>query len=671
MKLRFPCFAAVAGALLAAGCLDRHTPAGPDRLEFGPAFSLFTTEDWGVIELPLPEGASASQAFDLNDHGSVVGYSIINGMPRPTLWVDMTPHLLPTLPECGPTGVATGINNPGQVVAYCFEGSAERAYLWQGGTTTPIPLPPGASSAIPRAINNHGHVVGESTVDVLRAWLYRDGTTTLLDNPPGAGGASAQDVNDQGVVAGLAFTPNGPRAVLWDEAGVPTILSNNISEALAISNAGIAGGWHNAPGQGTRGVLWDGQGGEQQLPPVPGTFGCQVSDVNDQNHAAVRCSTLSGPQPYYHSDGTTIPLPVPSGATVCEVRRISDAGEIAGRCSGGPQGDQGVSWQVSRTDGPPVAPSDVVATWLAPYEPGPQEIGLTWTDNSDNERSFVLQQRIQNPDGSWGSWHLMTHLPANTTSYIVQGLPENHEFQYRVRACNDDGCSDWVISNRVHTFPAPPPPPEVTATCITPSECLVEFVTLGRYDLGRREADNTGGEAEGTDEEDGPTNWKPWQMLARRLECQPPGESGTGPSSTTPCEYRDTTVSPGTRYRYRVRACNPAGCSAWSLSPVVTTPQEPPAAPGNILATAVSASQVDVTWDDNSDNEARFRLQRRTRIDGTWGTWSLLEALPANTTSYSDTGASGGRTYRYRVQACNSGGCSDWSISPLVTTPGS
>ncbi len=90
-----------------------------------------------------------------------------------------------------------------------------------------------------------------------------------------------------------------------------------------------------------------------------------------------------------------------------------------------------------------------------------------------------------------------------------------------------------------------------------------------------------------------------------------------------------------------------------------------PAAPSDLVATAVSTSAIDLTWSDNSNNETAFNLERST--DGT-NFSPLATDLPAGTTSYSDTGLMAG-TYSYRVNAENEAGTSAWSNVASATVP--
>ena len=93
-----------------------------------------------------------------------------------------------------------------------------------------------------------------------------------------------------------------------------------------------------------------------------------------------------------------------------------------------------------------------------------------------------------------------------------------------------------------------------------------------------------------------------------------------------------------------------------------------PAAPSNLVATAVSGSQIDLTWDDNSSNENAFKLQRQP----SGGSWTTVDWPAANKTSYSDTGLSAG-SYCYRIRSHSAGGFSAYvdSTPACVTIGGS
>jgi pimeloyl-ACP methyl ester carboxylesterase len=91
----------------------------------------------------------------------------------------------------------------------------------------------------------------------------------------------------------------------------------------------------------------------------------------------------------------------------------------------------------------------------------------------------------------------------------------------------------------------------------------------------------------------------------------------------------------------------------------------PPSAPSNLTATAVSSSQINLSWSDNSGNETGFKIERKM---GSTGTWTQVANVGANVKSYSNTGLSAGTAYYYRVRAYNSSGNSGYSNEAYQTT---
>ncbi|KAA3596776.1 MAG: hypothetical protein DWQ06_14615 [Calditrichaeota bacterium] len=70
-------------------------------------------------------------------------------------------------------------------------------------------------------------------------------------------------------------------------------------------------------------------------------------------------------------------------------------------------------------------------------------------------------------------------------------------------------------------------------------------------------------------------------------------------------------------------------------------------APSNLTVTQITPSEVQITWEDNTDDEQSFVLERSP--NGV--SFELLESLLPNTTSYIDTGLVSGNVYGYRVSA--------------------
>lgn len=84
-----------------------------------------------------------------------------------------------------------------------------------------------------------------------------------------------------------------------------------------------------------------------------------------------------------------------------------------------------------------------------------------------------------------------------------------------------------------------------------------------------------------------------------------------------------------------------------------------------LLASPLAAQQVNVSWQDNSPNEAGFKLERRVST----GSYIQIATLGANVIAHVDSAVSRGNTYTYRVRAYNSAGDSAYSNEAVVTIP--
>ncbi len=97
-------------------------------------------------------------------------------------------------------------------------------------------------------------------------------------------------------------------------------------------------------------------------------------------------------------------------------------------------------------------------------------------------------------------------------------------------------------------------------------------------------------------------------------------------------------------------------------------PETVPDDPALIEATTLSESSITLTWDDNSDNEEGFRVERSLSPDGGF---AEVATTGADEIIVNDNGLDSDTTYYYRVVAFNSVGDSGYSEVMGATTDAS
>jgi hypothetical protein len=135
--------------------------------------------------------------------------------------------------------------------------------------------------------------------------------------------------------------------------------------------------------------------------------------------------------------------------------------------------------------------------------------------------------------------------------------------------------------------------------------------------------------------------------------------------------YSDLAVSGGFTYTYRVAAFNATGTSAWSDPvPSASVPSDAtaPAAPSNLSVVVGSVTRTTLTlaWQDNSNNETGFTIQRATNSGFTSNVVNVN--VGPDVTSLNVTGLARRTTYYFRVLAFNgfNGGAGPFPWSPTL-----
>jgi titin len=278
----------------------------------------------------------------------------------------------------------------------------------------------------------------------------------------------------------------------------------------------------------------------------------------------------------------------------------------------------------------PAAPQALTATATSSTT-----VGLAWTDASVNETGFQIER--SSTDGA--GFAVLTTTAANATGYSDTELTPNTSYLYRIKAVNAEGSSAYTAEASVTTLVAPPAPPAALVAVAHSS---------GQIDLTWADASVN--------------------ELGFQIERSLTTGAGFAPVATTSpnaTSFSNTGLTAATSYFYRVKAVNAGGSSAYSAEASATTLATPPVPPAALTATAVSSTQVHVTWADASGNETGFEIERSQTTDSDF---ILVTTTEANITTYSDVSLAAGSIYFYRVRAINDVGNSAYTAETSVTT---
>jgi gliding motility-associated-like protein len=325
---------------------------------------------------------------------------------------------------------------------------------------------------------------------------------------------------------------------------------------------------------------------------------------------------------------------------------------------------------------PPNAP-----TGLAGIATSGDEINLTWTDNSANENSFVIERSI---DGT--NFTEIGNVPVNTTSYTDNaGLLINTLYYYRVKAVSTTlGGSTYATTN-LTTLNLSGAITDITddggalsvsvensggVTANEGSLKLIDnnystkYLAFGNVPLGGYWAlykakysyvvtsytITTANDAAGRDPKawqfQGSNDSTNWNVLDTRANISTPLRG-------TKYKYSFTNTTAYTYYRLLVSEKNGSTDGVmtqigeweiWGMNAAA------PKVPTSLDITTTTFNTVSLKWTDNSSNESSFQIERSEDNIA----FSAAGTAAANATTYTDVNLYGGTLYYYRVRALSS-----------------
>lgn len=259
--------------------------------------------------------------------------------------------------------------------------------------------------------------------------------------------------------------------------------------------------------------------------------------------------------------------------------------------------------------------------------------GLTASDGTYTDRvqlnwnavSGATSYQIFRSTSSTGiKFHVATH---GTNSYMDTSVATETTYWYWVKACNSNGCSDYSAPDTGYPhLPFPAIPTGLSATD-------------GDYTNQVKLTWNAASWA---------TSYEAYRSTSytgtRTLMGYPVGTA-----------WLDTSVVPGTTYWYWLKACNARGCSDYSLGDSGYARIPIPAIPTGLSASdGTYTDRVELTWASVS-GATSYKVYR-----GTSG--EPVQIGTATTNSYSDWTVEQVVTYWFWVTACNTNGCSGFSV---------
>lgn len=279
----------------------------------------------------------------------------------------------------------------------------------------------------------------------------------------------------------------------------------------------------------------------------------------------------------------------------------------------------------------PTAPT-YTPTDLTAIPTSPSNVTVAWVDQSDDEISFIIERSTD--DGA--HWTTAGSVGVDSTTFIDRYRTCTIPYQYRVRAANRQGAS---------------------APSNTASATIIDCTLDSPASLSAAPASSTSIELHWNDTSSNETGFV--------IERSPDGAGSWAEISrvtTNVTTYTDANLVCGSPLFYRVASFNTSAVSGWSN--IASTSVCPPSAPETLVATALSRMNVALTWNDASDNESAFVIERS--LDGTL--WTEIDRVPANETTYTSRGLVCATTYQYRVRAIHLGGTSPASNLATTTT---
>ena len=285
------------------GCSDTQTVYGyPCTGLVAGQHAFLYQPGKGMKDLGTLAGGTVSGAIGINDSGTVVGYSNKKGQPATDFFAvqwapGKTIQNLGTL-SGGSSSAAFQINSADEISGDSFVASGVvNATSWVDGKIKNLGRLPGALFTTGLAINDNGHIVGESDLNygpplVSHGFLWNGSTMKDLGTLPGGLSSIANAINSSNVIAGQSDGGNTGghwHAVTWSASGqikdLGLLKGGTYSIAFGINDSGVVVGYGNIASNAAHAMIWEpGKGMRDLNSLIPAGTGWTLINANAINN---------------------------------------------------------------------------------------------------------------------------------------------------------------------------------------------------------------------------------------------------------------------------------------------------------------------------------------------------------------------------------------------------
>ena len=262
---------------------------------------------------------------------------------------------------------------------------------------------------------------------------------------------------------------------------------------------------------------------------------------------------------------------------------------------------------------------------------GASSATITWTTNE------ASTSRVQyGLTTAYGQTTAPNELLVTAHSVALLGLAPNTTYNYRVRSIDAAG-NERVSANRTFLTISPPDTTAPTVQLIEPTDGATVF---GSISVSATASDDLG-----------------VASVQFHIDNTLRAEDTTAPYQMT---WDTTGATNGNHTLFAVARDTTGNVTTSAVTSVAVnnvSDTEPPSVPTNLSATAVSSSQIDLSWSASSDDRGvtSYRIIRNDSIIAT-----------GSATSYSNTGLTAETTYTYTVQAGDAAGNFSSQSAPVT-----